>query len=148
VTRTTTRPLASRLALAAAVGLSATLALGGCSESVDEASADYCTSVDNLDAELASLASLVSGDATLDEIQAQRDAVSGAYDETTAAAGDLEESVSSAAESAYGDFQDAVDAIPGDATLTEAAGQYADAARQYAASLATVAADAGCETPE
>lgn len=147
MTRTTTRPPTARLALAA-VGLTAALALGGCSESVDEASADYCSSVDNLNSELASLASLVGGDATLDEIQAQRDAVSGAYDETAAAAGDLEESVSSAADSAYSDFQDAVDAIPGDATLTEAAEQYAAAARQYEASLATIAADAGCETSE
>ena len=53
---------------------------------------------------------------------------------------DLDEAVASAAESAYGDFQDAVSAIPGDATLSEAAEQYAAASRAYTASLATIAA--------
>lgn len=135
----------SRLVLAGAVGVSAALALAGCTESVEEASADYCSSIETLESELESLRSLVGGDGTLDDIEAQRDAVGEAFDASAEAAGDLEESVSAAASSANEEFQDAVAAIPGDATLTEAAGQYAAAARQYLASLATVASDAGCE---
>ena len=73
------------------------------------------------------------------------DDASSAYDATAEAAGDLKESVSSAAESACDDFQGAIDAVPGDASLSEAAGQYAAAARQYQAPLATTAASAGCE---
>ena len=99
--------------------------------------------MDTLQSEVASLESLVASDATLDEIDAQREAVSEAYDATAGSASDLDEAVASAAESAYGDFQDAVSAIPGDATLSEAAEQYAAASRAYTASLATIAADGG-----
>lgn len=141
--KTTPAPRMSRLAVVVTLG--ASVALAGCAESVDEASADYCSSIQTLEGELESLGALVGGDATLEEIQAQRDAVSEAFDASSEAAGDLEESVSVAADSANEAFRDAVDAIPDDATLSEAAGQYASAAQQYLASLATIAADAGCE---
>lgn len=92
------------------------------------------------------LASLVAGDATLDDIDAQRDAIRDAFDATAASADDLEASVSSEADTAFDTYQDAVDAIPGDATASEAAPAYATAARGYLASLSTIAVDAGCET--
>ena len=133
----------SKLAVSLGVGA---LLLAGCTESVEEASGDFCSNLDTLEAELASLESLVAGDATLDDIDVQRDAVRDAYDATAASADDLEASVSSEADTAYDSYQDAVDAIPGDATVTEAAPAYATAARGYLASLSTIAVDAGCET--
>jgi hypothetical protein len=133
-----------RRAAAALAATTLALTLIGCADSVEETSGDYCSDVDTLQSEVASLESLVASDATLDEIDAQREAVSDAYDATTGSAGDLDEAVTSAAESAYGDFQDAVSAIPGDATLSEAAEQYAAASRAYTSSLETIAADAGC----
>jgi hypothetical protein len=130
-----------------AVGLAAgALLLTGCTESVEEASGDFCSNLDTLEAELASLESLVAGDATLDDIDAQREAVRDAYDATAASAGDLDEAVSSEADSAYDSYQDSLGEIPGDASLSEAAPQYAAAAQGYLASLATIAQDAGCET--
>lgn len=141
--RTTFIPRTTRLAVLAAVG--AAVALAGCTQSVDEASTDYCSSIETLEGELDSLGSLVSGDATPEEIQAQREAVSEAFDASSEAAGDLEESVSGAANAANEAFQDAVDAIPDDASLIDTARQYTSAAQQYLASLATIAADAGCE---
>lgn len=58
------------------------LALGGCSDTVEEASTDYCTSLDDLNAEVASLRSLVAGDATQEQVSDQAEAVRGAYDAT------------------------------------------------------------------
>ena len=122
------------------------LLLAGCTQSVDEASGDFCSNVDALEAELVSLGSLVDGDATVDDVEAQRDAVSDAYDNLASSGGDLDEAVSAAADDAYGSYQDAVDAIPGDASVTEAVTAYAAAAQAYVADLATIAVDAGCES--
>jgi hypothetical protein len=134
-----------RRSLAAGAAPVLVLSLAACSQSVDEASSDYCSGLDTLRAEIASLESLVSSDATLDEIQAQRATVQDAYQATSDSAADLDDAVAEAAESAHDDYQEALDAIPDDAALTEAASQYADAVRGYAVSLATIAADAGCD---
>ena len=120
--------------------------LTGCSESVEDASGDFCSNLDTLDAELASLESLVA-DATLDDIEAQRDVVADAWQDAADSAGSLDEAVSNEADSAYDAYQDAIGAIPGDATVAEAAPQYAAAVQAYVADLATIAVDAGCETP-
>lgn len=53
--------------------------------------------------------------------------------------------MSGAANTANEAFQTAVDAIPDDARPIDTARQYTSAAQQYLASLATIAADAGCE---
>lgn len=133
----------ARVVVGAAAGA---LLLAGCTESVEDASSGFCSNLDTLEAELASLESLVVGDATLDDIDAQREVVRDAYDAAASSAGDLDEAVSGEADSAYDSYQDAVDAVPGDATLSEAAPQYASAAQGYLASLATIAVDAGCDT--
>ena len=122
------------------------LLLAGCTETVDEASGDFCSNLDTLEAELASLESLVAGDASLDDIDAQREVVRDAWDAAASSAGDLDEAVSAEADSAYDSYQDALSEIPGEATLSEAAPVYAAAAQAYLASLAGIAVDAGCET--
>jgi hypothetical protein len=134
--------------LAAGVAVTAASALVGCSESVEEAGGDFCSNLDTLEAELASLESLVAGDATLDDIEAQRDVVADAWQDVEDSAGSLDEAVSNEADSAYDAYQDALGAVPGDATVTEAAPQYAAAVQAYVADLATIAVDAGCESPE
>lgn len=139
MTRQRRRLLTATLPLALAA-----LALAGCSDSVEEASADYCASLDDLNAEVASLRSLVAGDATQEQISDQADSVRGAYEATVAAAGDLDEAVSNEADSAYDTFSSSVDAIAGDATLSEAAAQYSAAAQTYLSSLAGIAQEAGC----
>ena len=136
----------ARVLLAAGVTVAAAVMLTGCSESVEDASGDFCSNLDTLDAELASLESLVA-DATLDDIEAQRDVVADAWQDAADSAGSLDEAVSNEADSAYDAYQDAIGAIPGDATVAEAAPQYAAAVQAYVADLATIAVDAGCETP-
>lgn len=141
--RIPTRSARARMAVGLAAGA---LLLAGCTESVEEASGDFCANLDTLEAELASLESLVAGDATVDDIEAQKEVVRDAYDAAEASAGELDEAVSNDAEAAYDSYEDAVSEIPGDATLSEAAPQYASAVQAYVASLATIAVDAGCET--
>lgn len=136
-----------RLLIATVPLVVAALALGGCSDTVEEASADYCTSLDDLNAEVASLRSLVAGDATQEQVSDQAEAVRGAYDATVTAAGNLDEAVSNEASSAYDTFSSTVEAIPDDSTLSETADQYSAAAQTYLDSLASIAQEAGC-TPE
>ena len=135
----------TRARMAAGVAAVALL-LAGCTETVDDASGDFCSNLDTLESEVASLESLVAADATLDDIDAQREIVRDAWDSVASSAGDLDEAVSAEADSSYDSYQDALGEIPGDATLTEAAPVYAAAAQAYLASLAGIAVDAGCET--
>ena len=122
------------------------LGLAGCSQSVEEAGGEYCANLDSLRSEVSALTSLVGGDATVEQLQEQRDAVGAAYDAVVGSAGDLDQAVSDEADQAYQDYQDAVAAIPGDASLTEAAPQYAAAVQAYLADLGSIADQAGCAT--
>ncbi len=132
--------------VAAALGALVALGLAGCSQSVEEAGGEYCSDLDTLRGELAALTSLVGGDATVEQLQEQRDAVREAYDAAVSSAGDLDQAVSNEADQAYEDYQDAVDAIPGDASLTEAGPQYVAAVQAYLADLGSIADQAGCAT--
>lgn len=130
-------------ALTAATVLAAT-ALTGCSTSVDEASTDYCQNLDTLRGELDSLRALVATDATVEEVADQRDVVRAAYEDTTAAADDLDSAVRDAASGAYSSFEGLVGDISTDLPLSEAAGQYTTASDAFLAELTTIADDAGC----
>ncbi len=132
--------------IAAAVAVTGILASGlaGCGQSVNEASGEYCSNLSTLRSELGSLTSLVGGDATLEDLQAQRDAVGAAYDDMVSSAGDLDAAVEAESETAYQEYRGAVEAIPGDTPLTEAAPQYASAVQAYLTALASIADEAGC----
>lgn len=115
--------------------------VSGCTESVEEASDNYCSSLESLDSAVVDLRALVAGDATVEEVHDQKTAIQDAYQQTVDAASDLDEAVSNESERAYDSFQDAVDAIP----VSEAAAQYTAAAEAYLALLANIAVEAGCE---
>lgn len=135
----------SRLTTAIAAGILATTALAGCStETVDEASSAYCEQIDNLRSELESLRALVATDATVDEVNEQRDAVRDAYDATVSASENLDEAVSNEASGAQDSFEGAVGDIPTDVPVSEAAGQYTEATDAYVTELASIATQAGC----
>ena len=128
------------------LGAAAALVLTGCSQSVDEASSDYCANLDTLNSELASLDTLVTGDATVEEIEDQVSAVESAADDVESSGGDLDSAVSDAADSAASDFDAAVGEISGDASLSEASADYEAAVASYINSLASIADEAGCDS--
>ncbi len=131
--------------LATALLTAAAAALAGCSSpSTEDAAAAYCASLESVQGELTSLVELVKGDATVSEVQDQRDAVSAAIDAAAEDAAELDDAVRTDAEDASGAFDDAVSAIPGDATVSEAAGAYQTAADGYLTSLSSIAETAGC----
>lgn len=131
------------LALAAGTA-AAGLLVTGCSQSTEEASEAYCASVDQLDAELVALQTLITENATKEEVSDQAEEVRDAYDDTRDASGDLGESVQDEAGDAYDAFQDTVSDIPDDATVTQALDVYAAAAQAYVQDLVGVAEEAGC----
>jgi hypothetical protein len=118
----------------------------GCSSTptVDEASTQYCDAVTTLQDELGQLKTLVASDATVEEVQTQRDAVRQAFEATTAAGTDLDSAVSDAAASAYATFESSVGSIAGDLPISEAAGEYTTASDALLSEIGTIAEDAGC----
>lgn len=130
---------------AAGIATLALTGLAGCtSPTVDEASADYCERLETLQDELMTMRDVVTSDGTVDDLAAQRDVVREAYQATQEAADELAGTVASSADEAAATFEDAIDAIPGDASLSEAAGAYSAATEAYIEDLAGIASDADC----
>lgn len=129
----------------AATGAALMVLVAGCSQGTDEATAEYCNNLDALRAEAAQLQDLVAGDATVSEIAAQAQAVSSAYRDVRDAGQDVGQAISEEVDDAYAAYQDQVDQIPADATLSEAVPLYGDALEAYLDQLAEITNDVGCE---
>jgi hypothetical protein len=104
----------------------------GCSKSLEEAQVDFCQALGTY-GEVARELQNVSASTTVEEVEAARDAVVGAREDVSNAAGDLREARLRAAEDAWENTQEAIDDISGDATL----GQAAATVRGQAVILAT-----------
>ena len=132
--------------MAAGLIAAAGLVLAGCSsdESPIEASERYCETLVGLDAELGAFRDLVAQDASVDELEAQRDAVRDAAEEVRNAAGDVDAAVAADVSDARSDFEDAVGDIPGDASATEALAVYSDAVEDYYSSVQATLDEVGC----
>ena len=93
----------------------------GCSpQSVEEAQVEFCQALAAYGGSVQALQS-VDVSTTVDELQAARDNLSEAREAVGEAAGDLREAQLREAEAAWENLEDAIDDIPGDATLGEAA---------------------------
>ncbi len=125
--------------------LISTFGLAACSSpTVEDTSTQYCDSLDTISQELGTLADLIAADATLEELAAQRDAVRASVTAAKDAGADLDAAASAAADDAGAAFSDAVDAIPGGASLSDATAGYSAAVDAYEAELAAIVSDAGC----
>lgn len=135
-----------KVSVAVGVIAAAGLVLAGCSsdESPSEASDRYCETLVGLDAELDTFRGLVSQDASVDELEAQRDAVRDAAKQVSDAAGDVDEAVAAEVSDARSDFEDAVGDIPGDASATEALAVYSDAVEDYYIAVQATLDEVGC----
>ena len=96
------------------------LVVTGCSKSLEEAQVDFCQALGaygNAARELQN----VNASTTVEEVEAARDDVVGAWEDVKGAAGDLREARLRTAEDAWENTQEAIDDISGDATLGQAA---------------------------
>lgn len=127
-------------------GLGLALSLAGCSsEDAAEANAEYCTASATVQSEVAKLKTLVtSGDATVDQVNEQRQAIAKANEEAQGKAGDLGDAVKKEIQAADKAFDDALAAIPGDATIPEAADQYRAAVDAWDAAILGIRSEVGC----
>ena len=132
---------------AAVAGLGLALSLTACSSSADTAgtNAAYCQGAATVQTEVASLRALITGgDATVDQVQEQRDAIASAVQDAQKQAESLADSVQADIKAADDTFDAALQAIPGDATLPEAATSYAAAIRAWDASVEAIRTEVGC----
>lgn len=132
----------------ATLGLVLVAGLSACSSSTDTAtqSEQYCAASTTLQSELAKLKSMVAGgQATLNDVEAQVKTVEKAYDSALGEAEDVPDAARAEIQSAYADFVRAVNAIPGTATVDEAATAYNTAVAAYDAALLKIRTEVGCK---
>ena len=137
----------ARSITATLAGLGLALSLSACSSSDDtaETSAQYCTSSAAAQAEVAELKTLVgSGEATIDDVKAQVESIGTATATAAEDAADLADSVKADITAADKAFDDAIKAIPGDATLSDAAAAYQSAITAWDAAMVSIRTEAGC----
>ena len=93
----------------------------GCtSKSLEEAQVDFCQALVAYGEAVRELQN-VNASTTVEEVEAARDDVVGAREYVSNAAGDLREARLRSSEAAWENTQEAINDIPGDATLGEAA---------------------------
>ena len=137
----------ARSITATLAGLGLALSLSACSSSDDtaETSAQYCTSSAAAQAEVAELKTLVGGgEATIDDVKAQVESIGTATATAAEDAADLADSVKADITAADQAFDDAIKAIPGDATLSDAAAAYQSAITAWDAAMVSIRTEAGC----
>lgn len=143
-----TRPMLVRLsALGAAL-----LLLAGCSTPSPPAGTSSpapsvspaCAAADAFADALTSFKDTLKPGATVDQIRAARDQVVKTYDELVAATGSAAKERVDAVTSAEARFTAAVNDVPDDATLTEAAASLRDEAANVQAALSDLATEVQC----
>ena len=140
--------IAARRQLAAvvvAVALAAGLTACSSAQSPEEAKAEFCTDLAALQTQTTKLqAMVIQGSSTLSEVQAQTAEVAKAFDETRESASDLSGTTLADLEAADKAFDEAIAAIPADATVDQAKAAYTAALLQYTAAVVSAKSNAGC----
>lgn len=136
---------AKRAAVAVA-GLGLALSLTACSSNDDttENNASYCAASATLQTEIAELKTLITSNATVDQINDQRKVVAEALADADEAAEDVADSVRAEIIAADKAFDEALEDIPNDATLAEAKAPYQAAIDAWNASMASIRSELGC----
>lgn len=127
-------------------GLGLVVSLASCSsDDTAGANAEYCTASATVQSEVATLKTLVtSGDATVEQVNEQRQAIARANAEAQGKAGDLGAAVRADIQAADKAFEDAIAAIPGDATIPEAADLYRAAVDAWDEAIRGIRSEVGC----
>ncbi len=133
-------------AIASLAGLGLALSLSACSssDSVADTNAAYCEGAQAVQTQFEQLTSLAEAGAPAEALKEQRDLVQSAIQANSVPLSQLQDSVKTEIEAANDAFEQAVAAIPDDATPAEAASSYKAAIDAYATSVDAVESELGC----
>ena len=132
---------------AALAGIGLALSLSACSSAEDttEANAAFCQSSAATQVKVAKLKTLVTSDGTVEQVQAQREAIAKAVETSAADAKDLTESVQAEVKAADEAFDAAIGAIPADTPVSDASAQYQAAVVAWDKAVLSIRTEVGCK---
>jgi len=131
--------------LIASLALSAGLVACSSPSNTQDANAAFCTNATQLQTEMTKLEAMVAGgSATLDEVKTQAAKVDAVYEEVRTTGAQVAEAQLSKLEDANKQYEDAIKAIPSDATVDQAKAAYRSALVDYTAAVATAKSEVGC----
>jgi outer membrane murein-binding lipoprotein Lpp len=121
------------------------LLLAGC-VTIDQARTNYCESLGSF-AQAAAGMRQIDENSTIDDVEDARNEVARAWNDLANSAGNYKDAQYNALEDAYKDFENALDDIPGDATLADAQAIVHESALNLVASYVNIASTT-CEYPQ
>ena len=134
--------LAGGVGLAILIGL---LGEGG-GESQAEAQQSFCSSLSGLDSSLESLTSLSPTSASQDDYQSAVSDVESAWDQVKTDAGDLTDITTSELDDAWDTFKSAVDAVPDDASVSDALSDVSQSAQSLVSTTKSTLTGPDCSS--
>lgn len=127
------------------VGIGVVLSLSGCSSTdTAEANAAYCEGSAAVQAEVDAMAALIESGSSVDLVKAQWNQVQAAIEANSVPLSQLSEAAQDDISTAYDTFTSAVEAIPADLPISEAAPQYDAAIEGLSTDIAAVQDEVGC----
>jgi hypothetical protein len=105
---------------------------------------DVCAAADAHAAALTNFKDTLKPDATIEQVRTAQEQVTKTYDDLVKATGDLAQQRADAVKSAEAKFNDAVKAVPDDATLTQATSSLRDEAALVQAAITDLRTEVKC----
>ena len=130
----------------AAIGLALSMSLTACSSSPDtqEANAAYCEGATATQEQFQKLEDLIDSGAPTEALKQQRDLTQAAIQANSVPLSQLQDSVKTEIEAANDAFNEAISAIPDDASPADAAASYKAAIDARSAAVAELESELGC----
>lgn len=126
-----------------ALALAATMVVAACSSSTEDAVGDYCDDLGTLQAALQSVSTL-SASSSVDDVNAVGDSIKDAYNDVVSSADGVDDAVTSEIEAAQKTFTDSVNAISGDASVSDALADLQAAEQTYVAAVDAAVSKVSC----
>lgn len=126
-----------------ALALAATMVVAACSSSTEDAVGEYCDDLGTLQTALQSVSTL-SASSSVDDVNAVGDSIKDAYNDVVSSADGVDDAVTSEIEDAQKAFSDSVNAISGDASVSDALADLQAAEQTYVAAVDAAVSKVSC----
>jgi|GEM_PF-6372380 len=123
----------------------AALVVAACSSGLDSATKEYCDDLATLQTSIEKVQDL-SVDSTVDDVADIRDGIADAYIAVAESAVNLDDALTEEIVTAQQDFDAAIEAIPGDASLGDAVDDLKAAETDYVTSLKNTMSKLSCDS--